>query len=169
MIRDLVDVIVEVPRGSRNKYEFDTALSVMRLTRQLPTSLVYPGDYGFIPGTEAEDGDSLDALVLIDEPTFPGCCISVVPLGVMWMTDEHGRDSKILGVLPETAEREGLDDITDLPLRVREEIEHFFTIYKDLEPDKSSETDGFDGRVAARAEIAAALDRFTSAPAAVGG
>src|SRR4029077_9776500 len=102
-----------VPAGSRNKYELDEETQMMRLTRQLPPSLVYPAAYGFVPGTEATDGDPLEALVLLDEPTFPGCCLTAVPLGVMWMEDEQGRDPKIIGVLPDRAEREELEDISD--------------------------------------------------------
>jgi inorganic pyrophosphatase len=135
VIRDQIEVMVEIPGGSRNKYELDNEGHVFRLSRQLPPSLVYPGDYGFVLGTESSDGDPLDVLVLIDEPTFPGCCLTVVPLGVVWMEDEEGRDPKIVAVLPERAEREGLADLSDLPEIVRESIEQFFSIYKELEPD----------------------------------
>jgi inorganic pyrophosphatase len=93
-----VDITVEVPQGSRNKYEYDPAIDAIRLDRMLFTSTRYPHDYGFIPGTLAEDGDPLDAMVILDEPTFPGCLILVRPIGVFWMTDEKGPDAKILTV-----------------------------------------------------------------------
>lgn len=157
MIRDLIEVVIEVPAGSRNKYEYDRERNVFRLSRQLPPGLVYPGDYGFIPGTEAADGDPLDVLVLIDEPTFTGCCLSVVPLGVLFMEDEEGRDPKIVAVLPERADREGLHDLADLPAGLRDSIEQFFSVYKALEPDRYSRTAGSAGRAAARAEIVGAL------------
>src|SRR6478752_5763042 len=91
----LLDVVIEIPRGSRNKYEFDHELGVMRLDRRLFSATVYPADYGFVPDTLADDGDPLDALVLLEEPTFPGCWVTVRPVGVLWMADEAGRDAKL--------------------------------------------------------------------------
>jgi inorganic pyrophosphatase len=166
MIRDLIDVVVEIPAGSRNKYEFDSDRRAIRLVRQLPASLVYPGDYGFVPGTEGADGDPLDVLVLTDAPTFPGCWLGVVPLGVLYMDDDAGRDPKVIGVLPERAHREGLEDLSDLPEQACDELEHFFTIYKELEPEMSAHTAGFGDRGAARDEILEALDRFAKSAAA---
>lgn len=160
MIDEVVEMVVEVPTGSRNKYEFDEEHHLARLTRQLPPGLVYPGDYGFIRDSCSEDGDPLDVLLLIDEPTFTGCRVGVVPLGVMWMEDEEGRDPKIIGVMPERAEREALRDISDLPELTRNGIEQFFSIYKDLEPEKCSRTAGFGDCEAARSEITKAFDRY---------
>ena len=95
---EVIEVVVEIPRGSRNKYEFDHQRRVMRLDRRLFTATVYPADYGFLEGTLAEDGDPLDALVLLAEPTFPGCHVLARPVGVFWMEDEKGPDAKILCV-----------------------------------------------------------------------
>lgn len=143
---DAIDVVVEIPAGTRNKYEIDHRTGKLRLERQLPASLVYPADYGFVPDTLARDGDPLDALVLIDEPTIPGCVVRVSLLGVLWLKDENGDDPKLITLLPERAEREGLADIDDLPQRTLEEIEHFFSTYKDLESDGSSTTGGYGNR-----------------------
>jgi inorganic pyrophosphatase len=157
---EFVDVVVEIPMGSANKYEFDPTVLRIRLTRRLPVGMVYPADYGFVPGTLSKDGDPLDALVLGREPTFSGCVIRVKPLGVLWTRDQEGRDPKIIGALDVDAREDDLDDLNDVPDRVLREIEHFFDVYKDLEPEKYSEIEGFGGRDEAREEIAAATRRF---------
>jgi inorganic pyrophosphatase len=131
---DLIEVVVEIPRGSRNKYELDKERGVMRLDRVLYSSVHYPTDYGFVVGTLAEDGDALDALVVVDEPTFPGCHIVARPIGVLDMRDEKGPDQKILAVPvgdPRFADIFDLDNIGQHWLR---EIENFFQTYKALEP-----------------------------------
>jgi inorganic pyrophosphatase len=161
---ELIDVVVEIPRGSRNKYEYDHERHVIRLDRRLFSATVYPADYGFIPDTLAEDGDPLDALVLVEDPTFPGCVVPGRPIGVFWMTDEHGPDAKILCTPDGDPQWQDVDDLDGLPRHVLEEIEHFFAIYKDLEPGKSSSTAGWQGREAARDEIAAARRRFEVGP-----
>ena len=160
---DLVDVVVEIPTGTRNKYEFDEKTGRLRLERQLPTSVVYPADYGFVPQTLAEDGDSLDALILIDEPVIPGCIVRVKPLGVLWVSDEHGMDPKLITLLPEVAEDVGWRELTDLPPRRLEEIEHFFSVYKDLEPERDAATHGYGTREEALAVVADCRRRFASA------
>lgn len=139
---DLLEIVVEIPRGSRNKYEFDERAGVFRLDRVLSSAVFYNFDYGFIPGTRADDGDHTDALLLIDEPTFPGCHVSARPIGGLEMCDEHGFDFKVLCVAvndPHNAAIERLDQLD--PHRLRE-IEHFFETYKLLE-NKSVEIAGW--------------------------
>ena len=151
-------VFVEIPSGSRNKYEWDVELGAIVLDRRLFTSMSYPADYGYIEGTLAEDGDPLDALVLVSEPTFPGCRIRVRPIGMFRMTDEKGEDEKVLCVPlrdPMWSHVEGLDGI---PQPLLDEIEHFFQVYKDLE-GHAVETDGFEDLAAAERVIAEAFAR----------
>ena len=154
-----IDVVVEIPRGSRNKYELDHATGRIRLDRRLFSATVYPADYGFVDRTLGEDGDPLDALVILDEPTFPGCVIGCRPVGVFWMEDDAGPDAKIICVVDGDPRWERVQDIGDLPEHLTEEIEHFFTIYKQLEPGKWADTRGFQGVAEARAEIAQSLQR----------
>jgi len=149
----VVDVVVEIPTGSRNKYEYDHEAHVIRLDRRLFTATAYPADYGFVPDTLAGDGDPLDALVLVTDPTFPGCVVRARILGMFSMRDEKGTDAKLIGVLEHDPQWDGAHDIEDVPVHLRNEIAHFFSIYKDLEPEKSTEVEGFVGREAARAEI----------------
>jgi inorganic pyrophosphatase len=155
-----MDVVIEVPRGSRNKYEFDHGRGVMHLDRRLFSATVYPADYGFIPGTLAEDGDPLDALVLLEEPVFPGCWVSARPIGVFWMEDEKGPDAKIICVPLGDPRFDQVRDLDDMPTHLRSEIHHFFDVYKALEPGKSTSTAGFEGRAAALGEIAASRARL---------
>ena len=156
-----VEVVVEIPKGSRNKYEIDHNDASVWLDRRLFTAMSYPADYGFIPDTLSEDGDPLDAMVLLDEPTFPGCHIRARVLGVFWMTDEAGPDAKILCV-PDGDERwEDLHDLSDLRrTHILDEIGHFFETYKALEPNKGTATRGWEGREAALAEIQASRARY---------
>ncbi|HEY8527127.1 MAG TPA: inorganic diphosphatase [Acidimicrobiales bacterium] len=156
---DEIDVVVEIPRGSRNKYEFDHEAGVFRLDRRLFTATTYPADYGYIPGTLSEDGDPLDALVLLEEPTFPGCWITARPVAVFWMTDDKGPDAKILCVPAGDPRWANVADLGDLPEFLAHEIEHFFEVYKVLEPDKSSSVRGWEGVEAARSEIASCRRR----------
>ena len=156
---DFIDVVVEIPKGSRNKYEFDHENNVMRLDRRLLSAMTYPGDYGFVPDTLGEDGDPLDALVLVDDPTFPGCWVKARPLGVFWMEDEAGPDAKIICV-PNDPFWANLLEVDSLPDAMRAEIEHFFDVYKTLEPDKSSSTRGYEGRAKAIETIEAARARY---------
>ena len=134
-----VDVIIEIPKGSRNKYEYDQELDRIRLDRMLFTSTGYPGDYGFVPETLAEDGDPLDVVVLLDEPTFPGCLIRARIIAVYWMRDEEGPDAKLLCVPADDPRKAHLQELEDVPMHLIAEIWHFFNIYKALEPGKSSE------------------------------
>jgi len=154
-----IEVIVEIPRGSRNKYEYDHERHVMRLDRRLFSATFYPADYGFVPDTLAEDGDPLDVLVLLDEPTFPGCLVECRPVGVFWMTDEKGPDAKIISVACGDPMWESVRDLDGLPPHLTFEIAHFFDVYKDLEPDKLTKVGGFDGVDAAWAEIDRSFER----------
>ena len=144
--------------GSRNKYETDLATGRIRLDRTLLTAARYPADYGYVPETLAEDGDPLDCVVLVEEATFPGCLIRTRPVGVFWIEDEEGRDSKILAV-PVNNIRQSWTDIEQLPRHLLLEISHFFEIYKELEPGKTSHVHGWDGRRAAEEEIERARQR----------
>jgi inorganic pyrophosphatase len=152
-------VFVEIPTGSRNKYEYDEELGGLVLDRRLFTAMAYPGDYGFVEGTLAEDGDPLDALVLVSDPTFPGCRIHVRAIGVFHMTDEKGPDEKVLCVPLGDPSFERMHDIHDVNVELRDEIEHFFQRYKDLEPSKRTETRGWGNRSEATAIVAAARER----------
>jgi len=139
-----VDAIVEIPRGSRNKYEYDPATSTIRLDRVLFASVHYPGDYGFILGTQCGDGDPLDVLILVEEPTFPGCRVRVRPIGVLLMQDEKGEDEKILAVPVADPRFAEVNDLVDLPHHWLAEVENFFQIYKTLEGARVA-TEGWKG------------------------
>ncbi|MCS0600995.1 inorganic diphosphatase [Streptomyces sp. LP11] len=154
------DVTIEIPKGSRNKYEVDHETGRIRLDRRLFTSTAYPTDYGFVENTLGEDGDPLDALVILDEPTFPGCLIRCRAIGMFRMTDEAGGDDKLLCV-PSTDPRvEHLRDIHHVSEFDRLEIQHFFEVYKDLEPGKSVEGANWVGRTDAEVEIERSYKRF---------
>jgi inorganic pyrophosphatase len=160
-----VEIIVEIPRGSRNKYEMDHVTGAIWLDRMLFTATQYPADYGFVPETLAEDGDPLDVLVILDEPTFPGCHIRVRPVGVFWMADEAGPDAKILCVPAGDPRSKGMTDLADLPQFLLAEIEHFFQVYKDVEPGKSVETRGWEGAEAAQRAVDDARARYAAGAA----
>ena len=130
------DVLIEIPKGSRNKYEYDFVLHKIRFDRMLFSSMMYPGDYGFIPETLALDKDPLDVLVLGSEPTFPMCVMEVKAIGVFHMTDEKGPDEKIICVPVSDPIWNLLNDISDMNQHQVKEIEHFFQVYKDLEEKK---------------------------------
>jgi inorganic pyrophosphatase len=152
-VDEVLTVMVEIPKGSRNKYEMDHETGQVFLDRMLFTATMYPADYGFIEGTLGGDGDPLDALVLVSEPTFPGCRIRVRPVGLFRMTDENGADEKILCVPLRDPTWSGVHELEQIPEPLRNEIEHFFQVYKDLEGHKVS-TDGFEGRARALRAIA---------------
>ena len=156
-------VFVEIPGGSRNKYEYDAELDAIVLDRRLFTSMTYPTDYGYIEGTLAEDGDPLDAIVLVGEPTFPGCRIRARAVGVFHMADEKGPDDKLICVpLAEPLFRD-VRDVGDVLPAFRDEIEHFFRRYKELEA-KETETRGFGDAADAERVLAQARDRAGAAP-----
>jgi inorganic pyrophosphatase len=157
------DVTIEIPKGQRNKYEVDHESGRIRLDRTLFTATQYPADYGFIEDTLGQDGDPLDALVLLPEPTFPGCLIRARAIGMFRMTDEKGGDDKVLCVPANDPRQEHLRDIHHMPEFDRLEIQHFFEVYKDLEPGKSVEGATWTGRAEAEAEIIASQKRHVDA------
>ena len=159
------DVTIEIPQGQRNKYEVDHETGRIRLDRMLFTSTRYPSDYGFIEGTLADDGDPLDALVLLEEPTFPGCLIRCRAIGMFRMRDENGLDDKVLCVAATDPRKSHLVDIQDVSEFELLEIQHFFKIYKELEPGKEVEVGKWVGRDAAEAEIASTRARFVEVEA----
>jgi inorganic pyrophosphatase len=156
---DLVTAIIEIPGGSRNKYELDKETGLFRLDRVLYSAVHYPGDYGFIPRTLSEDGDPCDVLVLIREPTFVGCAIAVRPIGVLRIRDRGEGDEKIVAVPAEDPFQNEYFDIADVPRHLLREIEHFFQIYKDLE-GKRVQVEGWGKSEVAMAEIARAIERY---------
>jgi inorganic pyrophosphatase len=153
------DVTIEIPAGSRNKYEVDHHSGRIKLDRRLFTSTRYPSDYGFIDDTLGEDEDPLDALVLLDEPTFPGCLVRCRAIGMFRMKDEKGGDDKVLCVPVDDPRMDHVRDIHHVPEFDRLEIQHFFEVYKELEPGKSVEGAIWVGRSAAEAEIRASYER----------
>ena len=153
------DVVIEIPKGSRNKYEVDHTTGRIRLDRTLFTATQYPADYGFIEGTLGQDGDPLDAMVLLTEPAFPGCLVRARAIGMFRMTDEKGPDDKVLCVPANDPRQAGLQDIGDMAEFERLEIQHFFEVYKDLEPGKSVEGANWVGRGDAETEIRISFER----------
>lgn len=153
------DVLIEIPRGSRNKYEYDFKLKRIRFDRMLFSSMMYPADYGFIPQTLALDGDPLDVLVLINEPTFPGCVMEVKPIGVFHMADDKGPDEKIICVPVSDPIWNSLNDLSDINDHLLKEIEHFFQVYKDLE-HKVVDVEGWGDLSQALAIIDECTERF---------
>jgi inorganic pyrophosphatase len=154
--------VVEIPKGSRNKYEFDPELGGIKLDRFVSASVVYPTDYGFVPETLAPDGDPLDVLVCVSEPTFPGCIVPCRPIGLFKMSDEKGSDDHVLCVPLEDPGWNSLEQIDDLPAQLRREIGHFFSVYKDLDPERHSEVNGWGRREEALETIARAREAFGS-------
>lgn len=159
---DELIAVVEIPKGVRNKYEYDPELGGIKFDRLLMSAAPYPADYGYIPNTLGQDGDVLDALVCLTEPTFPGCLIPVKPVGMFKMRDEKGVDDKIICVPLADPNWNGVDELDDLPELLRQEIEQFFSIYKDLE-HKEVIVGGWCPRDAALEEIDAARERFEDA------
>jgi inorganic pyrophosphatase len=148
-----MEVVVEIPKGSRNKYEIDHVTGAVWLDRLLFTSTFYPADYGYVPHTLAEDGDPLDVLVLLDEPTFPGCHIMVRPVGVFRMEDEKGIDAKVLCVPATDPRWDHVHDLGSVPAHALQEMAHFFEVYKALEPSKHTIINDWEDAAAAVATI----------------
>jgi inorganic pyrophosphatase len=159
---DDVTAVIEIPFGSRNKYELDKHTGMLRLDRVLYSAVHYPGDYGFIPRTLHEDNDPLDVLVLVKEQTFPGCLIDVRPIGVLKMLDKGEPDDKILAVPRFDPYHEEWFDIADIPSHALKEIEHFFKSYKDLE-GKRVEILGWGKSVEAMRIISESIERYDKA------
>lgn len=156
---DVIYVIVEIPKGSRNKYELSKELGVIRLARVLFSSLYYPGDYGLIPRTYYEDEDPLDVLVMNNEATFPGCVIEARPIGIFKMLDQGLPDDKILAVPASDPLFKDYQSIKDIPQHFLREVGHFFEVYKDLEGVRTSPI-GWEDRDSARAQIDHAMDLY---------
>ncbi len=152
--------IVEIPKGGRNKYEYDPELGGIKLDRFISASVVYPTDYGYVPDTLAPDGDPLDVLVCVSEPTFPGCFVLAKAIGLFKMADEKGPDDHVVCVPVDDPGWNTLEDVDDLPRQLRAEITHFFTVYKDLDPDRHSDVTGWAGREAALEAIERARQAF---------
>jgi inorganic pyrophosphatase len=153
---EVVNAIVEIPKGGRNKYEYDAQLGVFRLDRVLYSAVHYPAAYGFIPSTEAVDGDPVDILVMTTEPTFTGCLIEARPVGLLRMRDEKGEDEKILAVPTVDPLFQQVQELADLPPHFLQEVEHFFQIYKELER-KLVQTFGWESRASAYEAITAGI------------
>jgi inorganic pyrophosphatase len=160
---DCIYVVIEIPRGSRNKYEIDHHTGRVFLDRRLFTATTYPADYGFIPDTLGGDGDPLDALVLLEDAVYPGVWVQARPVGVLFMRDEAGDDAKLICVPPTEPRWNGVTDIDHLTPQLVSEIQHFFEVYKALEPGKGSYTAGLAGRQAAWDEIGRARANFAAA------
>lgn len=158
---EVFNVVVEIPKGSANKYEYDPDLHIFRLDRTLYSPMHYPGDYGFIPSTMGGDGDALDVLVLVESPTFTGCVIEARTVGMLVMMDQGFEDQKLLCVPTRDPRQETVKNYSDVhPHRIRE-IEHFFSIYKELE-GKRTETGGWRNAADAKDVIIAAREKFLS-------
>ena len=157
----LVDMVVEIPKGSRNKYEMDKETGHIHLDRMLFTATRYPADYGFIPETHADDDDPLDALALVSEPTFPGCYVTIKPVGLFVMQDQGREDLKILGVPVGDPVWRNAEQLSDIPGHLLLELEHFFTIYKDLEGKKTA-VEGWQGAAEAYSAIERARRAYTA-------
>jgi inorganic pyrophosphatase len=155
----VIEIVVEIPRGSRNKYEFDKQRGVFFLDRVLYSSVHYPTDYGYVPGTLGEDGDPLDVLLIVNEPTFPGCHVMMRPIGMLDMADDRGRDHKILGVPVTDPRFRSITSLESLDPHWLVEIENFFQTYKTLE-EKATEINGWQDIAAATRIIQEAIARY---------
>jgi len=156
---DELNAIIEIPRGSRNKYELDKDTGLFRFDRLLYSAVYYPGDYGFIPQTLADDDDPLDVLVMVTEPTFPGCYMTVRPVGAFEMRDEKGLDEKILAVPIHDPLYEEFTELDDVAPHFLREVEHFFAIYKELEGVRTT-IQGWSDRERAREIITKCIARY---------
>ena len=154
------DAVIEIPKGSRNKYEVDHETGRVFLDRVLYTTFVYPTDYCFFENTLGDDGDPLDVLVLLDYPLYPGVGVKVRPVGVFHMTDDGGGDAKVIAVPAGDPRWDSIQDVNDIPEFTRKEIEHFFEHYKDLEPGKWVKTEGWADAAEAESLIAKAIEKF---------
>ena len=153
------DAVIEIPRGSRNKYEIDHATGRVFLDRVLFTGFVYPADYGYFENSLGEDGDPLDVLVLLEYPVYPGVGVKVRPVGVLRMSDEAGGDDKVIAVQAKDPRWAHIQDVDDIPQHTRDEIGHFFERYKDLEPGKWVKVDAWANAAEAERLIVEAIER----------
>lgn len=155
----IVDTLVEIPKGSQNKYEFDKEKRVFRLDRVLYSPFHYPAEYGYIENTLAEDGDPLDVLVLVSLPTFPGCVIETRIVGALLMSDDKGKDEKLIGVATKDPRYQEIQSLEDIPAHTLKEIAHFFQVYKDLE-NKTTTIEGWKGIEVAQRILSESRDRY---------
>jgi len=162
---EVVRAIIEIPQNSANKYEYDGTLGVFRMDRALYSPMHYPGDYGFIPGTLADDNDPLDVLVLVQQPSFPGCLIEVRPVGMLNMVDNNERDQKVLAVPTKNPRYDQIHTMDQIFSHVKREIEHFFSIYKELE-GKVTKMQGWGGPREVRKAISEARERYLESKSA---
>ncbi len=162
---EIVNVLIEIPMNSSVKYEYDEEAGIIKVDRFLYTAMVYPFNYGFIPGTLEEDGDPVDVLVITAQPVLPGTVIEARPIGILLMEDEEGPDSKIIAVPKDKLDPQfkNIKDVNDLPEIIRERIKHFFEHYKELEPGKWVKVTGWKGAEDAKAKIKAAIERYNKA------
>jgi inorganic pyrophosphatase len=158
-VPNIINAVIEIPKGSSNKYEYDKELNVFKLDRTLYSPVHYPGAYGFIPRTHGEDGDPLDVVVIVEQPTFTGCLIEVRPLGVLIMRDDMGLDHKILAVPVSDPKMREVHGLQHLASHYLAEVDYFFNIYKDLE-GKKSDTYGWEDRLVAYQVIEDAVARY---------
>jgi inorganic pyrophosphatase len=161
MPEESLHCLIEIPKGSRNKYQWDEALGGIKLARFLFSSVVYPTDYGFVPETRSPKGEALDAMVAVSEPTFPGCVIPVRLVAILRTEDERGQDDKLLCVPCDDPGWSQIDDLDDVPQRMRTEIEHFFAIYKEPE-GRDVTVHGWEDAAVAQQVLEEARDRFRS-------
>ncbi len=159
---EVVNVVIEIPMGSSVKYEYDKELGVIRVDRFLYTSMVYPFNYGFVPGTMEEDGDPVDVLVITREPLYPGVVIEARPVALLIMEDEEGPDSKVVAVPKEKLDPTyaNIRDVNDIPEALRNKIKHFFEHYKELEPGKWVRVKEWRGAEEAKRKILEAIERY---------
>lgn len=156
---EVVNTVIEIPTGTHNKFEYDEELDEIVLDRVLHSPMFYPTEYGFVPGTRSEDGDSLDIMVITTYPTFPGCVLQARPIGVLEMEDEEGIDPKILAVAAKDPHFHDVQDLDDVNKHLRAEIVHFFEAYKHLE-DKWAKVAGWKNKEAALAMVKEAMERY---------
>lgn len=165
-VPNVVNSIVEIPKGRRSKFEVDKVTGLIKLDRYLYSSLMYPGDYGFVPQTLAEDGDPLDILVMVNEPTFSGCLIEARPIGLFKMVDKGFNDFKVLAVPHSDPIFADFNDLWRVPPHFLREVEHFFSTYKELEGPAGADivqTLGWESAEKAKLEIQACIERFNRA------
>jgi len=159
-VPDVVYCIVEIPKGSRNKYEYSKTAGVIKLDRVLYSPLHYPSDYGLIPQTFYEDGDPLDIMIMINEPTYPGCVIEARPIGMFQMLDRGMPDDKILAVPATDPNFDDYHDLPDIPRHFLQEVAHFFQTYKQLEANGNIEPKGWVGAEVAKEQILRSIENY---------
>jgi inorganic pyrophosphatase len=156
-----INAVVENPSGTQNKYEYDKDKESVVLDRVLYSSINYPGDYGFIPQAYYEDGDPMDILVLTTHSTFPGCVIETRPVGILYMDDDGEQDDNVIAVPCEDPRWKNVEDLEDINEHKKQEIAEFFRSYKNLEPEKEVEIEGFGGKQEAHRAVEKSMDLYS--------